>query len=54
MNKQFYIRPKTGTGKTAMRVNSDFNEQNERVRQRVQRHIAAKELPERAVTHRKD
>lgn len=38
-NKHFYARPLTGTGKTAMRLNGDFNEMRERVRQRVERSI---------------
>jgi hypothetical protein len=37
--KLFYARPLTGTGKTAMRVNSDFDERRERIRQRVRTHI---------------
>lgn len=40
MQKVFYQRPLTGTGKTAARVNSDFDEQRERIRGRVRVHIA--------------
>ena len=40
--KTLYFRPLTGTGETARRVNSCFNQQLERVRQRVQLHIDKK------------
>jgi hypothetical protein len=37
--KMLYARPMIGTGLTAQRVNSDFNEMHERVRRTVQFHI---------------
>lgn len=45
VDKYFYTRPKIGTGVTAMRVNSDFDKQANRVRLRVQEHIRS--APER-------
>lgn len=37
--KIFFPRPNTGTGELAMRVNSDFDEQRNRIRMRVLNHI---------------
>lgn len=43
MKMRFWVRPVTGTGKTAIRVNSDFNEIRTRIRQRIVDHIREQE-----------